>query len=82
MAKTPEGESDRVYECHSGDAVSQGAEVSYLMKHVYPAPPLLVDLGGQAVTQGKLNVAGSLLLGREEESVRLYLPPGTVCKYH
>lgn len=28
MAQAPEGKSDRVYQCHPGDAVSKGAEVS------------------------------------------------------
>jgi len=28
VAQTPEGESDRVYECYPGDAVPKGAEVS------------------------------------------------------
>lgn len=71
MAQAPEGKSDRVYQCHPGDAVSKGAEVSDFL-----------SCGRQQAISCRKTAQGSSSLYQEEGggTVSLLLLVGHTCK--
>lgn len=74
MAQTPEGESDRVYECYPGDAVPKGAEVSDFLSCSSGGRQRSVSC--KKTVQGR----GTLYQGEAGGTVSLFISAGDTCK--